>query len=453
MPGEELIVNASRFFRVNQRARVGLAALILVSFFNAPAEARRVGAQPLILLFQDGYGIIAAEVLQASPVKVEGQHRYPYRYRVTFLVHEIIAQPVKGPAFPLTPKETLAVEITVGYACMIEDWGGREGLAGGKNATRKAGPLAAGRRYYLTVRLDPATGTYTHAGGASILQPVKDFPAQRDSDIQATRALAALAAGPRIQRCQELLLDPKTSQFVRFQALAETRHRLQRSDPASDAERRAIVAFCWKLWKGDTSHLDLTFLSTLDFTMRVTLHGFARSAERRDVWLDRVCAPLKGQTSAQRHAECKQRNQYITHLIVDTGKIHPAQVGARLMSELRNPERLVPSQVLLVHCLLQLYRGVAAPLKAWEPFLQDYLPRLTSRCGSYPLDLLAWFLEAAVRPPRRQERRAFRPNRNVVDALRRARDRMHKLIASEASTDRSPTTALNRLGKLLSSLR
>ena len=84
--------------------RVSLAVLVAASLSGAPAEGARRGAQPLILLFHEGYGIVAAEVVEAS----KKQRRYPYRYRVTFLVHEIIAQPIKGAAFPLGANQTLA---------------------------------------------------------------------------------------------------------------------------------------------------------------------------------------------------------------------------------------------------------------------------------------------------------------------------------------------------------
>ena len=85
--------------------RVGLAVLVAASLLGAPAEGARRGAQPLILLFQEGYGVIAAEVQEAS----ETQRHYPYRYRVTFHVHEIIAQPIQGAAFALGANQTLAV--------------------------------------------------------------------------------------------------------------------------------------------------------------------------------------------------------------------------------------------------------------------------------------------------------------------------------------------------------
>jgi len=431
-----------------------VVALILVSFLNAPAEAARVGPQPLILLFQDGYGIIAAEVLQASPVKVEGQHRYPYKYRVSFIVRQVVAEPVKGQAFPLSPNDTLVVEITVGYACMIEDWRGQVGRGGGKKAIRKGGPLAPGRKYYLTVKCDPAKKTYTHASGASILQPVEDFAAQRMSDIRATRALAALDLGPRIQRCQELLLHPKTPQFVRLQALAETRHRLERVETASHAQRRAIIACYWKLWKGDTSHLDLTFLSALDFTMRVGLRdAFARSEERAKLWTARMFAPLNAKTPAERQAECIQRNNLIAHFIVEAGMAHPEDIGARLIREMNDPAWPADLHVVLVRCLLMLYRTVNAPPKTWEPFLQDYLPRLIDRSRSWPLRLIAANLEWAIREPQHQERRAFRPGADVLRALQRARDRVHKLSASKAPRDPDAASARASLDRLLKSLK
>ncbi len=440
--------------RVRRRVHAALTALVLASLLHSMAQGARVGARPLILLLQDGYGSIAAEVVRAEPIKTDGQHRYPYRFRVTFAAREVVAQPGQGEALPIQAGETLVVEITVGYACMIEDWGTGQPMGGGQDATREKGPLAAGRKYCLTVRYDRARKAYTHARGASILQPVDEFAAQRTKDIQATRAVAALAPGARLQRCLGLLLAPQSSPFVRREALAETRHRFHSADGAAAAERDAIRACYWKAWKGDTSHLGLVFLNTLDFTMRVTLRdAFARSEDRFDVWAARLCARLEGKTPAERDSECRGRANPIVHEIVDSGQAQPERAGLRLMQAVGDPAQSVEVQVLAAHCLLLLYRRVGGPPEAWEPFLHRHLPSLFDRCPAPPLWLLASYLESAVRPPKRHEKRAFRPGAHLAPALHRARERMDKLLAATAPPDPAVRNARARIGKLIAALR
>ena len=437
-----------------RRVRTAWTALVTVSLLQSVALGRLVLPRPLILVLQDGHGIIAAEVVQAEPVKAGGQHRYPYRYRVTFAAREIVAQPAQGDALPVQAGETLVLEITVGYGCMIEDWAAGKAKGGGADATREGGPLAAGRKYYLSVRYSRAKKAYVHAGSTGVLQPVEEFAPQRTTDIQATRAVAALAPAARLQRCFELLLDPRTSPFMRRQVLAETRHRFYTADDPAAAELDAIRACYWEAWRVGAPNLDLPFLNTLDLAMRAVLKdAFARSPERFDGWAARLCAEIQGKTPAERDREFRGRASHVVRQLVESGQTQPRRAGLRLMKAVGDPEQSIEVQVLAAHCLLQLYRRVEGPPDAWEPFLHRHLPRLVDRAPPPPLWLLASYIESALRPPTRYESQAFRPDADLAPALHRARERMDKLLAGNAPTDPAVRNARARIAKLIAALK
>jgi len=403
-----------------------------------------MGPEPLIVLLQQGYGIVAAEVVEARPVKVEGEHKYPYGYDVTFRVHQVIAQPVKGEPFALKPGERLVVQITVGYGCMIEHWGMPGIKGGGRNARRKGGPLAAGTRYYLTLERDTTKQAWNHARGASVLRPVERFARERAGEVRGTRALAALPDADRVRRCRELLLARDTQPFLRMQALLETQRRADRAD-----ERRAILACYWALWDGDKSHLAPRFVDSLDYALRRTVgERFETSAKRRDYWLARFLAPLQSDSPAARHSECIERNNRLTHYIVECGKAHPDTIGARLMKELDNPAWPPDIHVIIVRCLLFMSHDVGHVPEAWDAVLQGRLPRLIDRSHGWPLRLLVANLERGVRSSS-----GFRPGPATLGALERARDRMQKLADAKDKTDPDANNAAHCIRRFLAALK
>ena len=96
-------------------------ALGLLCVLTRVGDALRMGPDPMIQQFLQGYGIVAAEVVQADHVVLDPKKRYPAYYDVTFRVREVVAPPIKGDPFPLKRGDTFVVRATMGYACAIED--------------------------------------------------------------------------------------------------------------------------------------------------------------------------------------------------------------------------------------------------------------------------------------------------------------------------------------------
>jgi hypothetical protein len=139
------------------RAIIAVSLVAVLSISARVVSAARGLPAPLLSQFEDGYGIVAAEVADAKPVPAEGQ--YYVMYDCTFKIHSVAAQPVKGDAFTLHSGDSVKIPLSAGYACQIEE------------DVKSA--LAKGNRYYLIIR-KRSDGTFEHADGRRRYEPLKD---------------------------------------------------------------------------------------------------------------------------------------------------------------------------------------------------------------------------------------------------------------------------------------
>lgn len=406
------------------------AAIVVVALFAVFARetrAARIGPDPMINQFVEGYGIIAAEVIEAKQVVSDPKRDYPARYDVTFRVREVVGQPIQGKPFPLEPGGSFVVQVSVGYGCALEDfWDMMPSKLG---PLRPGGPLVAGTTYYVTAKFDPDKKTYTLAPGSGVLKAKESFTEDRRKDILALHALAAMTPADRVARCREILLDRTSRRFVRDAALAETSRRVHWTREADEAERRATVEVYWKIWRGDTSQWDDQSLGSLNFAMRDCIgDAFTKAPERRDLWLARMFAPLGRLNADELQLECIRRNNQLSWVIIEIGEIEPKAVGGRLMTEMRNDAWPTDLQTFALRCLLVLYGRVEALPEDWEPFLQKVLPKLIDGSASWPLRCIVANLTpaSAVTNPSLQKR-SFKPGPVTVEALKRALDRERRV--------------------------
>ena len=124
-----------------RRTRAIIIVLLVAAFsrFAPVAWAGRRLPDPVLSLFEQGYGIVVAEVADAKLVAADGDAPPAYDcYDCTFKVHEIVAQPIKVEAFSFHRGDSIKIRIYAGYGCQIE----------GDPKTA----LDKGKLFYLTVR-------------------------------------------------------------------------------------------------------------------------------------------------------------------------------------------------------------------------------------------------------------------------------------------------------------
>ncbi len=84
---------------------------LLAAFIVPPgvAHAARMLPEPLLSQFEEGYGIAAAEVVDAK--RVTPPDKYPALYDVVFKIHEVAAQPLQGEGFAFKPGDSIMIRL------------------------------------------------------------------------------------------------------------------------------------------------------------------------------------------------------------------------------------------------------------------------------------------------------------------------------------------------------
>jgi len=142
------------------QAIIGVALLAALIVPPGVAHAARIGPAPLLSQFEEGYGIVAAGVVDSK--RVTPPDKYPALYDVVFKIHEVAAQPLQGEVFAFKPGDSITIRLSAGYACQIE-WD-------------VGSALTKGKCYYLILR-QKKDGTFEHSNGASALRGVSKFEA------------------------------------------------------------------------------------------------------------------------------------------------------------------------------------------------------------------------------------------------------------------------------------
>src|SRR4051812_22019578 len=92
------------------QATIGVALLAALIVPPGVAYAGRLNSGPLLSQFEQGYGIVAAAVVDAK--RVTAPDKYPTLYDVVFKIHEVAAQPLQGEAFAFNPGDSITIRLS-----------------------------------------------------------------------------------------------------------------------------------------------------------------------------------------------------------------------------------------------------------------------------------------------------------------------------------------------------
>ena len=382
-----------------------LAALIIPP---GTADAGRMGPEPLLLQFEQGYGVVAAEVVDAN--RVTAAEKYPTLYDVAFRVHEVAAQPIQGKAFALKPGDSITIRLTAGYACQIE-WD-------------VASALTKGKCYYLILHQNK-NRTFEHARGASALRAVSKFEASETQYYARVRALAAEPKDRRLMAWINVVKNPTESERLRSDALAGVFEKLWGHDAGDDdGAARTLLR---KIWNDDQANLSIALLGHLDYVLRGTTRGFEDSTDRRDVWLKNLLAL----TPERRKREKNENNidNFAHSMLCDLAKSHPGATGKRLAAPLNDKNKEWPAlyRRAISSGLLTAYQHADQADPKWERALHRYFVNTFTNGEPYPIRVaaadLAYF--AGVRSPSNPGAgRWYSPDAKVMAALTACLERL-----------------------------
>jgi hypothetical protein len=422
--------------------------VIFIALLAAPkfAHAARIGAEPLLIQMDQGYGVIAAVITKTTAVPFKDGAKYPTYYDVQFKVHEIYAQPITGDRFAVKKDNVFDLRIPVGYACLVEDrW-----LGPSNDADREDGPLAVGKKYILTLQYDPKEEVYQHAHGAGAARMVKEFTREEKTLIQSARELAATPLPDRLKKSRALVADSAADTNLRLEALAVLRWRIWH-DRADVDERKDTARVLLSIWNDKNNEESDYFIDCLDFALRITEPSFEKSTEREDVWLARIFAPINADQPKAREEIGRRRGDLAFFKLTGFGEAHPKKIGDRLVKELANSDWPLELTWRVAGALQTIYEQSPEANETWERALQDYYPPAIDAADEWLLRLLVSNLEIRKHPHDSAEKRNFKPGPRTVKAFEQALARMRSEEDPEKRKENS--AAIYHLEKLLKSLK
>jgi hypothetical protein len=379
----------------------------LLSCFWGVAHAARIAPSPVLTLLENGYGVVAAEVIDAKLVTTTKD--YPAVYDIDFRIHQVAAQPVTDAPFRLLPGESLRIRATAGYACPIED--------------DPASVLAKGTRYYLILHRT-ADGVFRHAGGASALRPVSQFSASDDQFYASLRGLASEPAAHRSMACADVVKNPNESDRLRIAVLSALFYKLWPYDTSGDPQVRATLL---KLWNDPNSHLSVSLLQSLDWVLKASdrTRTFENSPQRCDVWLKTLLAstPAPGKDD-------NNLDNTAGGVFSDLATKYPDVVARQLIPQLSN-KHWPPLFRRSIACgLLTAYTTAEEADPSWESSLTAYYIDLIKTGDPFPIRVAAGDLEnfAGVNPSDRiKTQRTYLPDADLKAAIK---DGVNRLTAA-----------------------
>ncbi len=379
-----------------------IKAVLLAALIIPPgtAEAGRMLPAPLLLQFEQGYGVVAAEVGDAKLATPAG--KYPALYDVVFKVHEVAAQPLQGEDFALKPGDSITIRLSAGYACQIE--------------SNVASPLTKGKCYYLILHQNK-NGKFEHTCGASALRAVSKFEASESRYYARVRALAAEPKDHRLTACLNVVKNPAESQRLRSDALVGVFPKLWLGAKASDNDGAARTSLR-KIWNDPQANLSLTLLQHLDYVLQATTPGFDDSSDRRDVWLKNLLAL----TPERRKLEKNENNiDNLAYFVLrNLAKKHPDATGQQLAERINDKKWPALYRRSISSGLLTAYQYADRDHPKWELKLHTYFINLLTDGDPYPIRVaagdLAYF--AGVESPGKSGiRRWYSPDAKVMAAI------------------------------------
>jgi hypothetical protein len=350
-----------------------------------PARAARGTPDPVLKQFEDGYGMVAAEVIstpkQPSDKKeasVEGT------YDVKFRVVKVVAETVGAhPRLRLKADDEFDATVGVGYGEPVEQY--------------DQSPFPKGARFYLTIRPSDPKTTFEHALGAGAALSVPRFDDHSDACYARLRTVAALPFDRRWDEVLSIAADAKADHDVRAHALGYLgRYFVANGLPGEQYVRRASDRL-WAMWRGPASAFaEDDLLQSLDYALaNFAWEEFDKSAERRHKWIERIFAPpAPGMANDPAMLE---RREALTYMLPRFAADNQVEVGSRIITELRTGGWPPTFRNHLSSLLLQIYLESPLPEPAWEPALQEAFSHLaTDLTNSMDFRLIAATLTDAA---------------------------------------------------------
>lgn len=388
---------------------MSIGVIILLFAVPEPSNAARILPRPLLIQMEQGYGVVAAVIEKAT--RVSPAKDYPTYFDVRFKVYEVLAQTVTGGPLPAKAGGTLNLRVSVGYACLVEMWGGGR-------------PLAVGQKYLLTVKYNKKSGEYEHAYGAGAARMVEDFTPQSKTFFAKIHALARLSLTQRLKQCRDLVSKPEADPELRSQALWWVRERVWHGE--KDQERQETAKALLLAWNKPTGANSIDFLEELDYALRIVSFSFAESEEREDIWLAHIFAPIPVGPAKQQDEIARKRGAVAYWTLRDFGRTHPKKTGDRLMKELAKADWPVELSLRVAGCLQTIYEEEKEAEPAWERALQSYYPRAIASADGWGLRCLTMNLLDHPHRNKSTMFRTFRPGPATERSLREALERMQK---------------------------
>jgi hypothetical protein len=416
---------------MNPAAINHLALLCLLAASLAqPAYAARQPPDPVLSQFDQGYGVVAAQVLEAEQCPLDD-----HVYGVKFRVRAVVARPTRrATPLRLAPGDTLHLALTAGYAAMLE-----RGPYDGPESV-----LAAGSCYYLTIRPVGSWG-FEHAPGAEAATRVESFDARTLGRYQNLRALAALPPDHRAAAARPIVDDPSADDEFRTEVL---RWIAERASPNRYPrwERRHTAAWLRQAWERARTRESNHIFACLDYALFTHVGAqFRDSPERESAWIDRLLAspPPGDLQTVMRDREGVSQN--VRHI----GRERPHAVMAKLLPPLRDqrlPLQLRWKIASVAHAICD-QETRADP--SWEAPLRDFYASALQSSSPWETRLIAFSLELAVaRPDDNFFRRALAADPRLRQALEQARTRMENLLKTNPD-DLDAAIAIGSIKKTL----
>ncbi len=405
--------------------RTFLSPLLLIALLALPAAARaaRVGPDATLVQLDEGHGILAAEVIRATPTAPPPPGRAADEYDVTFRVRAVYAQPIVGAPFPVGPGGVIQVRLSAGY--------------GGQVEPDLPQALAPGRRFILTVKR-AGGDRYEHAPGASAAREVEAF-ADADRDRYARlRELSQVPVADRPARWVAVAADDANADALRSEVLAGLDSR-EVSRAFTPEQTAAVTAGLRALWNDPRPAFSPDLLYTLDHLLRGTdYRAFVGSADRARVWAARLLDPTPANLR-----DDNDRDNLALSMLRELLASRPRIVGPPSVAALADARWPEGFRRAVAAALMIAYESADAPDPSWNPALQAHYARVLASGKPWPVRLAAGDISSTALIKGRH--RTFRPNLSVRSALRRA---LADMLAAGETDPNAPSAARDLLEAL-----
>lgn len=446
------------YYRTSAEICQFLALIVLLTIGQGALYAARVIPEPFLIQMEQGYGVIAAVVEKATELPVSEKEKNVVRvYDVRFRVEEILAQSIVGGPLPARKGSTIDLRLAVGYGSEIENFC--------VFSTNGSEVLGEGKRYILTVKYNKKNRTYEHARGASAAHGVTSF----DPDVRRFyRKIHEIADAPpdgRVKRCRQLLLEATAGSSMeaalRCAVLQWLLNRAEKSrdegrvgpDRPTKSEVVETRRLLMRVWTNSTANYIIEDLIDLDYYCRAMVPSFDESAERREVWLKHLFAPIPGGAPADIRARVHERVDRGFFLLSDLAKKQPKLVGLYLVKELNSNNWPMLFRIYIAMQLRRLYEFETNVDPLWEGALQTFYEKAIAVADAEGLSSLASAFSTKPHVSRRGKGRGFKARFSLEESLGKALQRMREEERKATATRQFIKETIRKIEEVLQDLK